>query len=252
MRLLADGPGEGLPALVWIVASELGHHRAAAAQTVVATSAAETSQTAPWTSDGCVGEKRIFRLPSGHRNVVVIVAPVLPPLLLPPGQNADSPIKDPLRTSPVCAFALVMRVSIRIASPVAVVSCSTAATVTVRTSPPLSPPQAARPIAATTKVAVSHRSTIVCQGDHERPFALGKLAGKIIEVGVGREFAHTRRMPIPQRDVRAGAAPVRRVLALAGMFFGVAGSRRTRPRASTSALSLGLLRRPLSRRRVSR
>ena len=36
-------------------------------------------------------------------------APSLPPLLLPPGQNADSPMTDPLRTSPVCALASVMR-----------------------------------------------------------------------------------------------------------------------------------------------
>ena len=55
-----------------------------------------TSQTSPWTSDCCVGEKLTFRLPSGQRNVVVIAAPVLPPLVLPPGQNADSPMRDPL------------------------------------------------------------------------------------------------------------------------------------------------------------
>jgi hypothetical protein len=91
-RIGLDRAGEGLSALVWIIAFEPGHHRAAAAQTLVCGRPVPltTSQTSPWTSDGCVGEKRIFRLPSGQRNVVVIVAPVLPPLGLPPGQDADS------------------------------------------------------------------------------------------------------------------------------------------------------------------
>lgn len=38
--LLVDGPGEGLAALLWIVASELGDHRAAAAEPFVAAGAA--------------------------------------------------------------------------------------------------------------------------------------------------------------------------------------------------------------------
>ena len=66
-----------------------------------------TSQTALWTGDSCVGEKRICKRPPGQWNVVRIVGPVLRPLVLPPGQNADSPMRDPLRTSPVwCTYSL--------------------------------------------------------------------------------------------------------------------------------------------------
>jgi hypothetical protein len=59
-------------------------------------------------------EKRICKRLTGQWNVVRIVGPVLPPLVLPPGQNPDSPMRDPLRTSPVWCTSSVMRVSIRI------------------------------------------------------------------------------------------------------------------------------------------
>jgi hypothetical protein len=59
--LSGDRPGEGVPALVWMFASEPGRHRAAAAKLPVPLA---TSQTALWTGDSCVGEKRICKRPA--------------------------------------------------------------------------------------------------------------------------------------------------------------------------------------------